>query len=111
MVTAGGTLLLSANPTLTDRNVHSGPARPEIVRFSVANPKAPFETIRPAWDGHPAFTEHSYRTFAADGSTGSIILFQNIGHTHSEWAFCDGRGRGSRTRQTRQSMGSRVRQA
>ena len=95
LVTAAGKLLLSANPTLTDRNAASGPARPEIVRFSVGNPKAPFETIRPAWNGQPAFTEHSYRTFAADGSTGSLILFQNIGHTHSEWAFCDGSGRGS----------------
>ena len=91
---AGGKLLLSANPTLvTDRNAYSGPARPEILQFSATNPKAPFETILPVWDGQPQFTEHSYRSFAADSSSGSLILFQNIGYTHAEWAFRDGDGR------------------
>ena len=91
---AGGNLLLSANPTLVaDRNAYSGPARPEILRFSAKDPKAPFETILPVWDGQPQFTEHSYRSFAADSSSGSLILFQNIGYTHAEWAFRDGDGR------------------
>ena len=65
---AGGKLLLSANPTLVaDRNAYSGPARPEILQFAAKDPKAPFETILPVWDGQPKFTEHSYRSFAADG--------------------------------------------
>jgi hypothetical protein len=89
----GGSLLLSANPTLvTDRNAYSGAARPEILQFSATNPKAPFQTIFPVWDGQPQFTEHSYRSFAADASSGSLILFQNIGYTHAEWAFRDGDG-------------------
>ena len=46
---------------------YSGPARPEILQFSATDPKAPFETILPVWDGQPQFTEHSYRSFAADG--------------------------------------------
>ena len=91
---AGGNLLLSANPTLVaDRNAYSGPARPEILLFPAKDPKAPFETILPVWDGQPQFTEHSYRSFAADSSSGSLILFQNIGYTHAEWAFRDGDGR------------------
>ena len=45
------------------------------------------------WDGSPAFTEHSYRSFAADGSAGELILLQNIGYTHAEWAFCDRSGK------------------
>ena len=70
---AGGNLLLSANPTLVaDRNAYNGPAQPEILRFSAKDPKAPFETILPVWDGQPQFTEHSYRSFAADPSSGSI---------------------------------------
>ncbi|MGA2035417.1 MAG: hypothetical protein ABSG68_24480, partial [Thermoguttaceae bacterium] len=91
---AGGKLLLSANPTLaTDRNAYSGPARPQILQFSAKDPKATFETILPAWDGQPQFTEHSYRSFVADSSSGSLILFQNIGYTHAEWAFRAGDGR------------------
>jgi len=90
----GGNLLLSANPTLVaDRNAYSGPARPEILRFSAKDLKVPFETILPAWDGQPKFTEHSYRSFAADSSSGNLVLFQNIGYTHAEWAFRDGDGR------------------
>jgi hypothetical protein len=90
----GGKLLLSVNPTLvTDANVYSGPARPEILQFSAENPKAPFATILPAWNGKPKFAEHSYRSFAADGQAGTLILFQNIGYTHAEWTFRDGDGR------------------
>ena len=76
---AGDELLLSINPTLVaDRNIYSGRARPEIVMFSIKAPKSPVETFLPAWDGQPEFTEHSYRSFAAYGPAGSLILFQNI---------------------------------
>lgn len=107
----GGNLLLSANPTLVaDRNAYNGPAHPEILRFSAKDPKAPFETILPVWDGQPQFTEHSYRSFATDSSSGGLILFQNIGYTHTEWAFRDGDGRWA-ARQARLAVGCRVRQA
>lgn len=49
---AGGKPLLSADPPLvTDRNAYSGPARPEMLRFSVRAPTARFEIIVPVWDG------------------------------------------------------------
>jgi hypothetical protein len=86
-------LLLSANPTLADPNASLGPARPEILQFTANDPKAPFETIQPVWDGQPKFIQHSYRSFAADGQTGSLILFQNVDYTHAEWAFRDGDAR------------------
>jgi hypothetical protein len=89
----GGKVLLSANPTLADPKAHNGPAQPAILEFSAADPKAPFQTILPVWDGQPQFTEHSYRSFAADGSAASLILLQNIGYTHAEWAFRDSDGR------------------
>ena len=83
-----GRLFLSNNPTLsTDPEERAGPARPEILQFAAANPKAPPEKLLPAWDGAPDFREHSYRTFAADGPGRELILFQNIGYTHSEWAL------------------------
>jgi len=91
---ADGRLLLSANPTLVaDPNAYGGRARPELLQFATADPKAPFETILPKWQGTPPFTEHSYRSFAADGPRGELILFQNIGYTHAEWAFRDRHGK------------------
>ncbi len=86
-----GPVFLSVNPTLvTDRQAGGGgPARPEILVFSPANAAGGYETLLPAWNGTPAFTEHSYRSFAADGINREFILFQNIGYTHAEWTFRD----------------------
>jgi len=89
-----GRLFLSVNPTLqTDPNAYSGPARPEILEFDTANLKTPFKVILPHWQGKPPFTEHSYRSFAADSPRRELILFQNIGYTHTEWTFRDSKGR------------------
>jgi len=82
-----GRIFLSNNPLTSG---HS--ARPEILEFDAANPKAPFKTLTPTWDRRPAFSQHSYRTFAADAERRELILFQNIGTSHSEWAFRDKNG-------------------
>ncbi|GMV97167.1 MAG: hypothetical protein AMXMBFR83_15260 [Phycisphaerae bacterium] len=95
-VLSDGSVLMSVNPTLAPPDAHAGPARPQILRFDARRPEQPFRTILPVWDGQPAFTEHSYRSFAVDGPLGEYILFQNIGYTHAEWAFCDRDGRWSR---------------
>ncbi len=89
-----GSVFLSANPTLaTNAQPNGGPARPEIFQFSAANPKAAPNRLEPAWQGTPQFSEHSYRSFAADGQKGEFILFQNIGYTHAEWTFRDRDGK------------------
>ncbi len=88
-----GRLFLSANPTLTPENTYSGPARPEILEYSARDTPKLLERLLPVWDGNPAFTEHSYRSFAADGPGQELILFQNIGYTHAEWAFRDRAGK------------------
>jgi hypothetical protein len=89
-----GRLFLSANPTLsTNRETYGGPARPEILEFSAKSAGGAFATLVPQWDGQPAFTEHSYRSFAADGPNREFVLFQNIGYTHAEWTFRDRAGR------------------
>ncbi|MGE5294861.1 MAG: hypothetical protein ACM3VT_08525 [Solirubrobacterales bacterium] len=91
-----GRLFLSVNPTLnTDPNAYAGPARPEILRFAVQDLAKPAETIAPVWSGKPPFSEHSYRSFAADGPNHELILFQNIGYTHAEWTFLDRDGQWS----------------
>ena len=91
-----GRLFLSANPTLnTDPNAYSGPARPEILQFAASDPGKSTQTLLPAWSGQPKFSEHSYRSFAVDGPNQELILFQNVGYTHAEWAFLDRTGRWS----------------
>ena len=85
-----GRVLMSVNPTRsTDPNAYAGPARPEILQFAAADAKAAYKTLLPQWSDSPPFTEHSYRSFAADGDQHELILFQNIGYTHSCWAFLD----------------------
>lgn len=83
-----GRLFLSANSALepvADRG--GGPARPEVLEFSAHRVESPSKALRLAWTGSPKFSEHSYRSFAADGSRSQLILFQNIGYTHAEWIF------------------------
>jgi hypothetical protein len=87
-----GRLFLSANPTLTARDAAAGPARPELLEWKASDVRGAATVRLPGWDGAPPFSEHSYRSFAANGSAGELILFQNIGYTHAEWAFCNAQG-------------------
>jgi hypothetical protein len=88
-----GRLFLSVNPTLSTAQSGGGPARPEILEFSAKAPNAAFGRLLPGWEGNPAFSEHSYRSFIADGPRHELLLFQNIGYTHAEWAFRDRAGK------------------
>jgi len=87
-----GRLFLSVNPTLAP-DAYSGPARPEILQFNSTEPSQPAQTLLPRWSGRPKFSEHSYRSFAGDGPNGELILFQNVGYAHAEWAFLDRNGK------------------
>ncbi len=89
----GGPLFVSANPTLTAPNTYSGPARPELFEFGARSNGAAPRKIIPQWFGEPAFTEHSYRSFVADGQRRELLLIQNVGYTHAEWTFRDSRGK------------------
>ncbi len=93
---ANGRLFLSANPTLgSGPQPNGGPARPEIFEFRAEHSSAAPKSLLPGWQGTPAFTEHSYRSFAADGRSGEFVLLNNIGYTHAEWAFYDRAGKWS----------------
>lgn len=96
--TAAGLVLVSANPTLNPPEKEGGgPAEPAIFEFAtlaagLTPGEAPVRGRRELpWDGKPKFSEHSYRSFAADRGPGSTILFQNIDYTHAEWSFRDGK--------------------
>jgi hypothetical protein len=91
-----GRVLLSVNPTLAPRGAEGGgPARPAVLQFQAADPKAPPQELLPTWDGQPQFTEHSYRSFVADAPNRELILFNKIGYTHAEWSFLDRSGQWS----------------
>ncbi len=101
-VSQAGRLLLSANPTLaalvplapgTEVKALGGPARPEFLEFDPAHPEQAPKPLVPPWNGPPAFTEHSYRAFAADGKNGEFILFNKVGSTECYWAFLDRYGK------------------
>jgi hypothetical protein len=100
-----GRVFLSVNPTLAKGKTGGGPARPEILEFSATDVKARFRRLVPVWEGKPEFTEHSYRSFSADGPKRELILFQNIGYTHAEWAFLDADGQWSARGQLRWPYG------
>lgn len=91
-----GRLFLSANPTLgSAAEPNGGPAEPVIHEFKSDDLSIPSRLLKPDWAGHPKFTEHSYRSLAADAEAGELILFQNIAYTHAEWAFLDREGKWS----------------
>ncbi|MGQ9591377.1 MAG: hypothetical protein ACUVYA_13920, partial [Planctomycetota bacterium] len=88
----GGRVFLSANPTLAPPDSYSGPAEPRVLEFQAGDPEAKPAARIPVWTGRPDFTEHSYRSFAADGPRRELILFQNVGYTHAEWTLFDREG-------------------
>lgn len=91
---ADGRIFVSANPTLAaGPEPGGGPARPDILEFRPADNRLASRSLNPVWEGTPAFTEHSYRSLAADTQAGELVLFQNIGYTHAEWTFLDRDGR------------------
>jgi hypothetical protein len=84
-----GRILLSVNPNRAAPDARSGPAEPQVLQFSAARPAAPYTTLSPAWgDGH-RFTEHSYRSFCADGPNGEALLLNVMGHDAQYWSFLD----------------------
>jgi len=87
-------LLLSSNPTLLGPGASGGgPARPELLVFDASNPKLPYQTLLPGWNGSPRFSEHSYRSMGVDAERGEVILFQDVGISHAEWALLNNDGR------------------
>jgi hypothetical protein len=87
---ADGRVFLSVNPTLgTGPQPNGGSARPDVLELNALNPQTAPVSLELVWQGDPPFREHSYRSLAADGAAGELVLFQNIDYTHAEWTFRD----------------------
>ncbi|MCC7377699.1 MAG: hypothetical protein IT581_23760 [Verrucomicrobiales bacterium] len=100
----GRDLFLSGNPALNPGKEGGGPARPELWQWTPSSGSTP-RRLLPEWQGAPKFSEHSYRTFIADGVGGAVMLFQNIDYTHAEWCFRDPSGNWSAQGQLRWPWG------
>lgn len=89
-----GRIFLSVNPTLVPEQ-RAGAAQPLVLEFSAANPKAPYKTLTPVWQGKPQFIEHSYRGFACDPENGELLLVNVEGYRGQHWSFRDRDGKWS----------------
>ena len=102
-----GSVTVSGNPTKgSGAEPNGGPARPELWHWLKPGTASAPERWLPGWKSSPPFREHSYRNLAADGDRSELILFQNIGYTHAEWAFRNARGEWSATGQLQWPWGS-----
>lgn len=89
-------VFLSDNATLAPGKP-AGPSRPGLLEFSTVSINAPRVGLFPEWRGAPVFTEHSYRSLAADGEAKELILFANAGQETdtswgASWSFFDRTG-------------------
>ncbi len=84
-----GQLVVSANPTLTQGDAYSGPARPTAFVFDADNPLSGQRVEQPIWLGEPAFSEHSYRTVVSDAGAGQVLYMQNVGYESAHMSLRD----------------------
>jgi hypothetical protein len=103
-----GRVLLSTNPNSCKPDKYDGPAAPQVLEFRIdalaaaTTPAAPASApvgspraLVPKWGGELAFHGHTYRSFAADGARGEMVLFYNLAYDKTYWTFCDSRGQWS----------------
>ncbi|MGE5471035.1 MAG: hypothetical protein ACM3X0_09590 [Bacteroidota bacterium] len=83
-------VFISTNPTLIPPNMMTGPSLPTIVEFVIDGESQTPINSYPVWRGSgDVFSEHSYRSFSADGDVDELILFNNVEYSHAEWSFQD----------------------
>ena len=70
---------------------------PADFRFDTADLDAECRKELPAWEGEPAFTEHSYRTVVGDGEANEMLYMQNVGYdvAHMSLLTREGQWRGA----------------
>lgn len=61
--------------------------RPEILEFDAKMPGGKYNTLLPYGDARRKYGSSTYRTFTVDGNNGEMMVFYNVGLTHSDWAF------------------------
>lgn len=73
-LTDDSTLNLYVNDSRTEPGTHYQECFPHVLRFSLAKPTLAMSTIVPNWGQATTFTDHSYRGYASDSSTGALLM-------------------------------------
>lgn len=99
-----GRVFLSAHPALNP-DQEAGEARSEIIEFPATDVGGARRVHAIDWGG-AKLTEHSYRSFAADGRNAEMILFVNSGNWGAHWSFMDRAGIWSMAKELRWPWGA-----
>ncbi|MGI6461508.1 MAG: hypothetical protein ACOX5J_15700 [Candidatus Hydrogenedentales bacterium] len=84
--TGSDVFYLYVNDSTEPPGTKYGPCTPYLLKFHLDNPGSP-EALRPAWEGEPTFTDHSYRGYAADRGAGELLML-NIDAKTTEENWC-----------------------
>ena len=103
-----GRVLLSTNPNDLSRTNTTARATPQILQFSAWNPCSRLRRCCHR-DREIRFHGHTYRSFAADGRRGELILFYNTAYDMAYWSAT--RGAVGLAGRTRVPLRRRVRRA
>lgn len=99
-----GRVFLSAHSALKP-DQEAGEARSEVVEFPAADVGRSRRLHVIDW-ARAELTEHSYRSFAADGRNGELLLFVNSGNWGVYWSFMDRAGIWSMAKELRWPWGA-----
>ncbi len=81
-------LVLNANDSTQPAGTKYGPCEPKLLKFHFTGPEDFTRTVlMPSWIGHPNYTDHSYRGYAADRARGQLLML-NIDAKTSEQHVC-----------------------
>jgi len=73
-LTDDSTLNLYVNDSRAEPGTHYQECFPHVLRFSLAGPAPAMSTIIPNWGQATTYTDHSYRGYASDSNTGSLLM-------------------------------------
>ena len=73
-VIPGGPVFLSVNPSTEPPGVKYGPCKPLVLQFNRKKLTAAPKVEEPVFAEGTYFTDHSYRGFGVDGTTGELLL-------------------------------------
>lgn len=80
-----GSIFLSVNPSTEPVGTKYGRCEPLVLEFDPSNLSAGAKSLTPAWAEGSYFTDHSYRGFAADGTSGELLLLNINAKTSAQF--------------------------
>lgn len=92
-VLPGRRLYLNVNDSTQPPGTMYGPTDPHLLRFDGNTWPAEGAHLSPTWVGTPSFTDHSYRSYAADRAAEQLVMFNIDAKTSVQnWCLMTGDG-------------------